>query len=61
MIGKPIEKKLSAEMQTYFDRITNSILGKDEELMKVNMKHKKEISVFKIVELVETTLCDLVF
>ncbi|XP_052097858.1 myb-like protein X [Mytilus californianus] len=33
--GKPIEKKLSAEMQTYFDRITNSILGKDEELMKL--------------------------
>ncbi|CAG2211750.1 TAF6 [Mytilus edulis] len=35
MLGKPVEKKLSAEMQTYFDRITNSILGKDEELMKL--------------------------
>ncbi|XP_063429352.1 TAF6-like RNA polymerase II p300/CBP-associated factor-associated factor 65 kDa subunit 6L [Mytilus trossulus] len=33
--GKPVEKKLSAEMQTYFDRITNSILSKDEELMKL--------------------------
>jgi len=35
IIGKSTEKKLSSELQKYFEHITNSILGSDEELMKV--------------------------